>query len=142
MEIKVFDKTHIKPSFQKQISELFSQLSQKKQQKKLEDLFSEGIPIKFVCCIENNQIIGIASMCVYTVISGKKGWIEDVVVDKKRRGYGIGRKLINKLINLGKQLDLVEILLFTEDHRIPAIKLYSDLGFNLKNSRIYNLKLK
>lgn len=81
-----------------------------------------------------------ASMCTYHVISGKKGWIEDVVVDAKSRGHGIGRKLMNKLLEEGKKKNLTEILLFTEDHRTPAINLYENLGFKLKESRIYTLE--
>ncbi len=142
MEIKVLDKTHIEPSLQNQISKLFKQLSPDKTQQSLDKLCSQGNPLTLVCCIENDQIIGMASMGVYTVISGKKGWIEDVVVDKEQRAKGIGRKLIEKLISIGKQMELTEILLFTEDHRIPAIRLYSDLGFKVKDSRIYNLKFR
>ena len=85
----------------------------------------------------NNKIIGIALMCNYKVISGNKGWIEDVVVDSASRGKGIGRKLINLLVEVGEKKELSEILLFTEDHRLAAINLYSSVGFKLKDSKIY-----
>lgn len=71
----------------------------------------------------------------------KKGWIEDVVVDSNARGKGIGRKLMEKLLEVGKEKKLTEILLFTEDHRKSAINLYSNLGFKMKDSRIYTLQL-
>ncbi len=83
------------------------------------------------------KIIGIALMCTYKVISGNKGWIEDVVVDSASRGKGIGRKLINLLVEVGEEKELSEILLFTEDHRVAAINLYSSVGFKLKDSKIY-----
>jgi phosphinothricin acetyltransferase len=88
-------------------------------------------------CEDNNKIIGIALMCTYKVISGNKGWIEDVVVDSASRGKGIGRKLINLLVEVGEKKELSEILLFTEDHRLAAINLYSKVGFKLKESKIY-----
>jgi phosphinothricin acetyltransferase len=76
-------------------------------------------------------------MCTYKVISGNKGWIEDVVVDSTSRGKGIGRKLINLLVEVGEEKELSEILLFTEDHRLAALNLYSSVGFKLKDSKIY-----
>ncbi len=79
-------------------------------------------------------------MAVYRVISGSKGWIEDVVVDKDYRGMGIGRKLIEKLLAISIEQQLIEVLLFTEEHRTSAIELYEKLGFNKRDSNIYILK--
>lgn len=123
------------------ISNLFKQLGGEKEQINLKEVLEEENRITLAYCEANNEVIGIASMCTYKVISGKKGWIEDVVVDERYRGQGIGRKLMEKLLAEGKKKDLTEILLFTEDYRIPAIQLYSDLGFKLKDSRIYTLKI-
>ncbi|MEM8507761.1 MAG: GNAT family N-acetyltransferase [Bacteroidota bacterium] len=97
--------------------------------------------ITFAYCKEKEVIVGIALMCYYNVISGKKAWIEDVVVDTKYRGRGIGRKLMDKLLEVGKEKNLSEILLFTGAHRTAARKLYSNLGFQIKNSTIYTLKM-
>ena len=37
------------------------------------------------------------------------------------------------------QKNLSEILFFTEEHRTPAINLYSDLGLKVKDSQIYTI---
>ncbi|WES98195.1 GNAT family N-acetyltransferase [Chryseobacterium arthrosphaerae] len=37
-------------------------------------------------------------MAIYRIISGKKGWIEDVSVDENYRGMEIGRRLINNCL--------------------------------------------
>ncbi|MBP0904967.1 hypothetical protein ACFSKN_18205 [Mariniflexile gromovii] len=50
--------------------------------------------------------------------------------------------MMNKLLEVGNEKELSGILLFTEDHRSPAINLYSDLGFKVKESRIYTRKTK
>lgn len=78
----------------------------------------------------------------YQVISGNKGWIEDVVVDEKVRGRGIGKKLIEKLLSVAKDRELSEVLLFTAHHRLAAINLYKKLGFKQKNSHLYIIELK
>jgi len=142
MKIDILKKNKISPIIKKQISNLFKQLGGNKDQIDLAELLDGKNQISFVYCSNENKIIGIALMCTYNVISGKKGWIEDVVVDSEHRGKGIGRKMINTLLYIGIENGLSQILLFTEDHRTSAIKLYSDLGFKVKESRIYTKKIK
>ena len=142
MKINILNKRDLNPLVRKQISELFQQLGGDKAQIDLDDILNEKNQVILTYCLDNDEVIGIALMCTYKVISGNKGWIEDVVVNSKSRGKGVGRKLMNTLLELGREMDLSEILLFTEDHRSAAINLYSDLGFKLKDTRIYALKLK
>ncbi|GAA4883456.1 GNAT family N-acetyltransferase [Flaviramulus aquimarinus] len=142
MKIGILKKDDLNASFQEQISKLFKQLGGNKTQVDLNEVLDKKNKITLVYCSDNSEIIGIASMCTYNVISGKKGWIEDVVVNANSRGKGIGRKLMEKLLEVGKEKNLSQILLFTEDHRLPAIRLYSDLGFKVKDSRIYTLHMK
>ena len=142
MKIDILKKTDINSRVQNQVSELFKQLGGNKKQISLNELLDEKNQISLAYCSEDNEIIGIALMCTYNVISGKKGWIEDVVVNLEHRGKGIGRKMMNKLLEVANDKELSEILLFTEDHRTPAINLYSDLGFKVKDSRIYTRKTK
>ena len=140
MKIDILKKTDITSEIQSQITDLFKELSSNKKQVSLSEILHKNNNISLIYCIENKIVIGIASMCTYDVISGKKGWIEDVVVSSKHRGKGIGRKMMHKLLEIGKEKQLTEILLFTEDHRTPAIKLYSNLGFKVKNTRVYSKK--
>jgi ribosomal protein S18 acetylase RimI-like enzyme len=142
MKIDILKKNQINPIIQNQISELFKQLGGNKNQISLTELFDGKNQISLVYCSDKDEIIGIALMCTYKVISGKKGWIEDVVVSSGHRGKGIGRKMMNKLLEIGSEKELSEILLFTEDNRTPAINLSSDLGFKCKESRIYTRKIK
>jgi ribosomal protein S18 acetylase RimI-like enzyme len=141
MKIDILNIQDLNPKRETQIANLFKQLGGEKEQTNLKEVLEDENPITLAYCEYNTQVIGISSMCTYKVISGKKGWIEDVVVNEQYRGQGIGKKLMEKLLEEGKKKGLTEILLFTEDHRIPAIKLYSDLGFKLKESRIYTLKI-
>ena len=140
MEIKILTKPDLTQSIEQQISDLFKQLSPKKVQQSLEEILDENNSITLVYGCKDENIIGIASMCTYKVISGKKAWIEDVVVNSKYRGKGLGRKLMKKLIEIGEKQNLTEILLFTENHRKAAISLYTDLGFRIKESNIYSKK--
>ena len=107
----------------------------------IEQVLSQGNEYICTCCWEEEKLVGMASLATYKVISGYKGMVEDVVVSETFRGKGIGRKLMEMLIKEGQRLHLSEILLFSGHHRKPAIALYTSLGFNLKNSGMYTLKL-
>lgn len=139
MKIILLKKEAITPEIQEQISTLFKQLAPNKTQINLQDIFNTKNNIHLACGIENDKIIGIASMCIYTVISGKKGWVEDVVVHENARGKGLGRKLMNKLLEVAKEEKLNEILLFSAEHRVAAKHLYEDLGFVMNASKLYKL---
>ncbi len=140
--IKILDDKSSYPDIDKAVQDLFKQLSPNKKQITLKELLSDqNNPLIFAYYQENNKVTGIASMCLYKVISGYKGWIEDVVVDFNCRGKGIGEKLITSLIDTGKKKGVSEIYLFTEDEKKAAIGLYSKLGFKQRNSRLYNLKM-
>jgi ribosomal protein S18 acetylase RimI-like enzyme len=139
MKIYTLVYDNLNSTIQVQVENLFNQLSPNKKQLTLIDILKEGNPVTIVCCEENDEIVGIATMCNYRVISGNKGWIEDVVVDAAARGKGAGLKMIEKLIEIAKEKGLSEVLLFTEQHRVAAISLYGKLGFTAKNSQIYHL---
>ncbi|KFE97559.1 GCN5 family acetyltransferase [Chryseobacterium formosense] len=140
MQIVVLNKANLSAGVQDQVYELFKQLSPNKKQLKLNEILIENNHVTLLGCLIEDKIVGIASMAVYKVISGSKGWIEDVIVDENHRELGIGKKLIEKLLSISNDLQLSEVLLFTEEHRISAISLYKKLGFSKKKSNIYTLK--
>ncbi|MEX0289048.1 MAG: GNAT family N-acetyltransferase [Flavobacteriaceae bacterium] len=140
MKIGILKKADITPAVQDQVSALFQQLSPGKKEVSLKKIFERESQITLAYCKNAGRIIGIALMVNYSVISGKKAWIEDVVVDVTARGKGVGRKLMMKLLEVAREKSLSEVLLFTEDHRKSAIHLYQSLGFKLKDSKIYILK--
>lgn len=141
MTIDILQGNTIDVATQKKVSELFNQLNSKIRQIPLQRILETENNMVFAICQEQEDIVGMATMITYKVISGHKGMIEDVVVDGTQRGKGIGRKLMEKLMAEGKKLDLDEILLFSGHHRVPAINLYKSLGFRLKDSGLYRLKL-
>ncbi|MCG2461414.1 GNAT family N-acetyltransferase [Flavobacteriaceae bacterium F89] len=141
MEIEILRGEQLTTSLQQQVTELYKQLSTDIVQLSLKEILEEKDNMALVVCKEENQVVGIAMMAMYKVISGHKGMIEDVVVDQSHRGKGIGRKLMEKLLEEGRNRSLDEILLFSGHHRTPAITLYKSLGFQLKNSGLYRLVL-
>ncbi len=140
MTIETLDKTNCDMVIQDQVTQLYKQLNAHIDQRSLESVLEDKGRIIFIYCQIGGEVVGVASMALYKVISGHKGIIEDVVVDADHRGKGIGRKLMEKLLEKAEGRNLDEILLFTGHHRLPAIGLYQSLGFKLKDSGLYTLK--
>ena len=77
---------------------------------------------------ENNKISIARERKIY--------FINDIVIDKKYRRQGIGKRLYNYLLELSKKegLDAVELNVWA--FNISAIKFYSSLGMSVKNMKL------
>lgn len=66
------------------------------------------------------------------IIHGLKcvGHIEDIIIDKKYRGSGIGRIIINHLVEIGKNNNCYKIILNCSHE---TKNFYKKIGFNDKN---------
>lgn len=140
MQIEILKLSDITNEIQNQVAELYKQLNADNKQRPLMEILQPDNNVLFILCKIDNTIVGTALLSTYKVISGYRGMVDDVVVDIKQRGKGIGRKLMEKLLEEGKNLGLDEILLSTGHHRASAISLYTSLGFTLKKSGLYSLK--
>lgn len=103
MKIALLQESDVNPDMEQQLAGLFRQLNADIKQMNLKQVLDPENPICLVYCKEGDKVLGMALMCTYTVISGFKGWVEDVVVDVEHRGKGLGRKLMEKLVELGKE---------------------------------------
>ena len=137
MKIKLLDKSEVTDELQSQLTELYKELNAELKQLELASILKNKDSIHVSVCMDEERLVGIAMMATYKVISGFKGMIEDVVVSSHYRGKGIGRKLMEKLLEQAEHQKLDAILLFSGHHRKAAISLYKSLGFNLKDSGLY-----
>jgi len=87
------------------------------------------------------NIIGMLTVGIYYSPTGKKAWIEDVVVDGIYRGQGIGEKLVQHAIEFVKTKDVNVLMLTSHPSRIAANKLYPRVGFNIRETNVYKMIL-
>lgn len=138
-EIVVLEENGITDALQAQVTVLYRQLNAEIRQLDLRRVLRDGRTV-VVACFDGDRVAGIAMMAMYTVISGHKGMIEDVVVDQQYRGQGLGRGLMERLLDEAGRHSLGQVLLFSGHHRKTAIALYKSLGFKLKDSGLYTLE--
>ena len=74
---------------------------------------------------ENKNILGYAGIQVAL----DEGYVTNIAVTKQARGRGIGKALVDSLINFGKNKNLAFISLEVRESNIPAISLYTKSGF-------------
>ena len=141
MEFQTLTPAILTPALQEQIRELFKQLNSELRQLEATRVLAAANPPILLACLEGDQLIAMGTVCFYDVISGRKAWIEDVVVDEAARGQGLGRRIMEKLIEIAKEREAGEVLLFTGHHRTPAINLYKSMGFVEKQSKLLRLML-
>lgn len=83
---------------------------------------------------ENNVLAGMCTILIeqkLTYNGSKIAHIEDVVVDKKYRGKGYAKKLVNHCIDIAKLYNCYKIILNCSDEVKP---LYEKCGFTHKTN--------
>ena len=90
-----------------------------------------------------SQTVGMATLGVYCSPTGRKVWVEDVVIRSDMRGRGFGRELINHLISYAQQnLTPCSLMLTSRPTRVEANELYRSAGFEQRQTNVYKIELK
>lgn len=122
---------------EKEIGQLFSQLTDGKVVSvSLNSLLSSAT----ICLVmlDKDKIIGFGSLAPYYVPTvGEVGTIEDIIIEKKYRGQGLGQKLVEDLIEIAKDKNLLKIKLTSNPQREAARNLYRKLGFEMKDTDVF-----
>ena len=93
-----------------------------------------------VAQIENSKIIGMISMVFLSRLNQNTSemYVPELIVSQNYHSKGIGKKLINFSIKLGKEKKCHRIRLESGNQRIESHKFYKHLGF--ENSSIFFTK--
>ncbi|MDP3697593.1 MAG: GNAT family N-acetyltransferase [Candidatus Taylorbacteria bacterium] len=92
---------------------------------------------------DTNEVIGMASLYCYKALyaPGGVGRVEDVVIDERYRGKGLGKLIMQCLISLAKNRQLETLELTSNPQRVEANILYPKLGFNKHDTNYYVMDL-
>ncbi len=86
------------------------------------------------------DLVGTLTLVWYDVPSGRKAWIEDVVVDAAARGQGVGRALVLAARDFAAQIGADRLLLTSNPRRTAARALYRKCGFNEAETTLFVFK--
>ena len=90
---------------------------------------------------EDGKVVGMLTVGTYSSPTGRKAWIEDVVVDSTHRGKGYGKLRIDHAIEYARTLSPCTLMLTSNPSRIAANELYRNSGFEQKITNVYKMTL-
>jgi ribosomal protein S18 acetylase RimI-like enzyme len=90
---------------------------------------------------DQRDIVGTATLIVYTTPFWIKARIEDVVVDKASRGQGAGTALVNACLDIARKKGAQVAELQSRRSREAANHMYQRMGFELRESNLYRFVL-
>ncbi len=113
---------------------------------KMKEVWSEiqqNKNITYLGVFDNNQLI---SSCFISIIpnltnQGRPiGYIENVITDVNYRRKGIGKKLLQKAIEIAKINNCYKVFLESGISRKEAHKFYQSIGFDDSNKKAFNIR--
>ena len=143
-QIELLSKTNIKIAIE--ITNLLVQLEPTAAPisvKALEKVINSKTTFVYIATDISSRIVGMITLVSFPKLEGlNKTWIEDLVVDKKYRGQGIAKALIDKAFEKTKSLGVKSVSLTSRPSRTIANAFYKKLGFKIKETNYYKLDLK
>ena len=89
----------------------------------------------------NDEIVGSLTLVLFRIPTGVRAWIEDVVVDTRVRGKGIGEALTRAAIAKAAEAGAHTVDLTSRPAREAANRLYRRIGFQLRETNVYRYNI-
>jgi ribosomal protein S18 acetylase RimI-like enzyme len=87
------------------------------------------------------EIVGSLTLAMFRIPTGRRAWIEDVVVDSAQRGKGVGEALTRAALRVAQAAGATTVDLTSRPSREAANRLYQRIGFQLRETNVYRYTL-
>lgn len=141
--IEINEITEASDEILSEINRLLPQLSKSASPLSLEslDILAKSESTNLYLAKEGDKVWGMLSLVVFSIPTGTKAWVEDVVVDSTARGKGLGKALMNHAFEQALEKGAKCIDLTSRPIRESANKLYQSLGYKTRETNVYRLSL-
>ncbi|HUX03560.1 MAG TPA: GNAT family N-acetyltransferase [Acidimicrobiales bacterium] len=102
----------------------------------LDRLITSSASTLFVA-LSDGAYVGTLTLVTFVIPSGRRAWIEDVVVDEAARGLGVGEALTTSAIAEARRRGVRSIDLTSRPTRAAANALYRKMGFEQRVTNVY-----
>lgn len=92
---------------------------------------------QFVARDDSGTIVGVSTLAVFPIPTGRRAWVEDVIVDEASTGQGIGRLLTDAMVARARELGCTTVDLTSRPSREAANHLYQKVGFEPRETNVY-----
>lgn len=86
---------------------------------------------------EDAPILGMLTLATFTIPTGLRAWVEDVVVDEQARGHGAGHALVTAAVEHAAAMGARTVDLTSRPSREAANRLYQRSGFEQRETNVY-----
>ncbi len=86
-------------------------------------------------------LLGMLTLAVFTLPTGVRAWVEDVVVDDAARGAGVASRLVEDALDRARRQGARTVDLTSRPEREAANRLYVRLGFERRETNVYRRTL-
>ena len=93
-----------------------------------------------LAAVAGERIVGVLTLAWYDAPSGRKAWIEDVVVDGAARGCGAGDALVRAAVEHAARIGVGKVMLTSNPAREAARALYRKVGFEEVETTVFAFK--
>lgn len=90
----------------------------------------------------DRHIVGVLTLTLYRVPTGLTARIDDVIVDTAARGHGVGEALTRDAIERARTAGARAVNLTSHPRREAANRLYLRVGFERRDTNVYQYKLR
>ena len=95
---------------------------------------------ELLAAVAGERIVGVLTLAWYDAPSGRKAWIEDVVVDVAARGCGAGDALVRAAVEHAARIGAGKVMLTSNPAREAARALYRKVGFEEVETTVFAFK--
>jgi ribosomal protein S18 acetylase RimI-like enzyme len=137
--MEIFEAKEVTPELEAAFERLIPQLSSSSPvtgRTELQDIV-DSPAVVLLMARDDGELVGSLSLVVFRIPTGVRAWIEDVVVDERCRGRGIGEKLTVAAIEHARTMGAKTVDLTSRPSREAANRLYQRVGFQQRHTNIY-----
>ena len=87
------------------------------------------------------EVVAVFTLGEYLAPTGRKMWIEDVVVDAAARGLSIGRAMVDHAVEYARGVGDGVLMLTSRPSRVAANALYRSCSFEQRETNVYRMKI-
>lgn len=142
-DVRIFELEHADECYVVEVNKLLKQLSSAPAPFgicELEAIVASPSTHLFIAECEGS-VAGMLTLGEYLAPTGRKMWIEDVVVDNAMRGRSLGRTLVEHAIEYAGRLGCGTLMLTSRPSRVAANALYRSCGFASKETNVYRMPI-
>ncbi len=97
----------------------------------------ESPATQLLVATSDGATVGTLTLVIFSIPSGRRAWIEDVIVDEASRGHGVGEALTAAALDEARRRGVRTVDLTSRPSRIAANALYQKLGFASRETNVY-----